>query len=73
MLDLDFTLVFCTTVKPGDMFNTSMTQKESSAQANTEILPDYLTVLNKEYGSGEIYVYKRPHLREFLLKVAQLG
>ena len=30
-------------------------------------------MFNKEYGSGGIYVYKRPHLREFLLKVAQLG
>ena len=37
--------------------------------------PPYLLpcAKNKEYGSGEIYVYKRPHLREFLLKVAQLG
>ena len=54
-------------VKPEDMFNTSTSASQIEQPA------DYLTVYNKEYGSGGIYVYKRPHLREFLLKVAQLG
>lgn len=35
-------------------------------------MPDFVTVQNKEYG-GVIYVYKRPHLREFLNKANQLG
>lgn len=33
---------------------------------------DHLLVFNQEYG-GDIYVYKRPHLKEFLAKVSQIS
>lgn len=65
VLDLDMTLVFCSVKKPEALHG-------NTANINQTEMPEFTKVLNKEI-KAEIYVYKRPHLREFLRDLSQLG
>jgi len=58
VIDMDLTLVFCTKERPEHRFF-----KEGR---------DYVVVYNEEFG-GEIYVYKRPFMYDFLKRVSEIG